>query len=128
MRQKAATGRGMCWAGDYVVKTNPKSKAWGDLLCATVMFFDETLEKFKLLYRDGKDELLYRDGKDEWVTGYQIDDNLDHEEGYKLQDKVAAEGEPWTEDAQRKIKTYGEYCVQYVGIKRKWGPTTLKNP
>ena len=94
----------------------PNQPRGGDLLCATVMFFDEALEKFKLLYRNGQDE---------WVSGYQIDDNLDHEDGYQLHDKVAAVQQPWHKDAQRKIKTYGEYCVQYVGC-RKWGPATKK--
>ncbi len=80
------------------------------------MFFDEALEKYKLLYRDGRDE---------WVSGEQIDDNLEHEDGYNLQDKVGPVKEPWHRDAQRKIKTYGEYCVQYVGT-HKWGPTAAR--
>ena len=96
----------------------PNQPRGGDLLCATVMFYDEALEKFKLLYRSGQDE---------WVSGYQIDDNLDHQEGYNLQEKVAAVGEPWHRDAQRKIKSYGEYCVQDVGA-RKWGPTLPQKP
>ena len=96
----------------------PKQPRGGDLLCGTVMFYDETLEKFKLLYRSGQDE---------WVTGYQIDDNLDHQEGYNLQERVAAVGEPWHKDAQRKIKSYGEYCVRDVGA-RKWGPTQPQIP
>ncbi len=96
----------------------PNTTRGGQLLCATVMFYDETLEKFKLLYRDGKDE---------WVSGFQIDEELDHEKGYTLQQKVASIGEAWHRDAQRKIKEYGPYCVRYVGI-RKWGPTNSNNP
>jgi hypothetical protein len=38
----------------------PNQNRGGGLLCGTVMFFDEALEKFKLFYRDGKDE---------WVSG-----------------------------------------------------------
>lgn len=82
------------------------------------MFFDEPLEKYKLLYRDGRDE---------WVSGEQIDDNLEHEHGYKLQDTVGPVKEPWHRDAQRKIQTYGEYCVKYVGS-HQWGPTPPKTP
>jgi hypothetical protein len=82
------------------------------------MFFDEALEKYKLLYRDGSDE---------WVSGEKIDDNLEHEEGYNLQDKIGPVKEPWHRDAQRKIKTYGEYCVQYVGT-HKWGSSPAITP
>jgi hypothetical protein len=96
----------------------PKQPRGGDLVCGTVMFYDEPLEKYKLLYRDGRDE---------WVSGEQIDDNLEHEHGYNLQDKVGPVKEPWHRDAQRKIKTYREYCVQYVGT-HKWGPTPAKTP
>ena len=38
------------------LKPIPHQKRGGNLVCATVMFFDEALEKFKLLYRDGTDE------------------------------------------------------------------------
>ncbi len=56
----------------------PNATRGGEFVCGTVMFYDEALEKFMLLYRDGKDE---------WVSGYQIDEELDHEEGYTLQQK-----------------------------------------
>ena len=96
----------------------PKQTRGGDLVCGTVMFFDEPLEKYKLLYRDGRDE---------WVSGEQIDDNLEHEHGYKLQDTIGPVKEPWHKDAQRKIQTYGEYCVKYVGS-HQWAPTPPKTP
>ena len=96
----------------------PNQPRGGDLVCGTVMFFDEALEKYKLLYRDGRDE---------WVSGEKIDDNLEHEEGYNLQDKIGPVKEPWHRDAQRKINTYGEYCVKYVGT-LKWGSSPTQIP
>ena len=96
----------------------PNQPRGGDLVCGTVMFFDEALEKYKLLYRDGRDE---------WVSGEKIDDNLEHEEGYNLQDKIGPVKEPWHRDAQRKINTYGEYCVKYVGT-LKWASSPTQIP
>ncbi len=98
----------------------PNATRGGDHVCGTVMFYDEALEKFKLLFRDGKDE---------WVSEYAIDEELDHEEGYTLQQKIGPVGQAWHKNAQHKIKEYGTYCVRvrYVGT-RKWGPTNSYNP
>jgi hypothetical protein len=51
--------------------TDPPATRGGKLVCATIMFFDETLEKYKLLYRDGTDG---------WVSGYRVDEELIHSE------------------------------------------------
>jgi hypothetical protein len=70
---------------------DPKAKATrgGKLFCATVMYYDETLERYKLLYRDATDE---------WVSGYQIDEESEHLPGYTLAQKVGPIQEPWHPD------------------------------
>jgi hypothetical protein len=77
----------------------------GRLVCVTIMFYDETLEKYKLLYRDGTDE---------WVTDVRIDEKLFHSEMYTLEQKVQPISEPWHPHTQRKIQSYGMYCARNV--------------
>ena len=47
MRQKEAPRHVLCWEGNFVYRNIPKTTR-GQLACATVMFFDETLEKFNI--------------------------------------------------------------------------------
>jgi hypothetical protein len=78
----------------------------GRLVCATIMFYDEALEKYKLLYRDGTDE---------WVTAHRIDEELLHSDMYTLEQKVNPIKEPWHPHTQRKIQSYGMFCARNVG-------------
>ncbi len=70
------------------------------------MFYDETLEKYKLLYRDATDE---------WVTVHRINEELIHSDMYTLEQKVNSIKEPWHPHTQRKIKSYGMFCARKVG-------------
>ena len=70
------------------------------------MFYDETLEKYKLLYRDATDE---------WVTSHRIDEELIHSDMYTLEQKVNPIKEPWHPHTQRKIQSYGMFCARNVG-------------
>jgi hypothetical protein len=65
------------------------------MVCATIIFFDETLEKYKLLYRDGTDE---------WVTAFRIDEELAHSEGYTLEHPHSVTGKNYL-----KNRTFGQY-------------------
>jgi hypothetical protein len=86
----------------------------GRLVCATIMYYDEVLEKFKLLYRDATDE---------WVVPKRIDDELIFAEKLTLEEKMIPIQEPWHPKTQLKIQSYGMFCARNVGP-----PPTEKRP
>jgi hypothetical protein len=71
-----------------------------DLRCATVMFYDRLLDKFKLLYRDGQES---------FVSGDEIDACAENNKTYTLADKVKPYKVPWSAIALSKIESYGMY-------------------
>jgi hypothetical protein len=85
---------------------DPPAARGGRLVCATIMFYDETLEKYKILYRDGTDE---------WVTDVRIDEEILHSDEYTLEQKISPIQEPWHPFTERKIQSYGMYCARNVG-------------
>jgi hypothetical protein len=70
------------------------------------MFYDEMLEKYKLLYRDATDE---------WVVPKRIDDELIFAEKLTLEEKMIPIKEPWHPRTQLKIQSYGMFCARNVG-------------
>jgi hypothetical protein len=85
---------------------DPPAKRGGRLVCATIMFYDETLEKYKILYRDGTDE---------WVTDVRIDEEILHSDMYTLEQMINPIKEPWHPFTERKIQSYGMYYARNVG-------------
>jgi hypothetical protein len=86
----------------------------GRLVCATIMYYDEVLEKYKLLYRDATDE---------WVVPKRIDDELEFADKLTLEEKRIPIQEPWHPKTQLKIQSYGMFCARNVGP-----PPTEKRP
>ena len=76
-----------------------------DLRCATVMFYDRLLDKFKLLYRDGQES---------FVSGEEIDACAENNKTYTLADKVKPYNAPWSAIALTKIESYGMYRARNV--------------
>jgi hypothetical protein len=76
-----------------------------DLRCATVLFYDRLLDKFKLLYRDGQES---------FVSGDEIDACAQNNKIYTLADKVKPCKAPWSALALSKIESYGMYRARNV--------------
>jgi hypothetical protein len=70
------------------------------------MFWDAPTERYKILFRDGKDA---------WVTGEAIDEAIAFHSTYSDLDKAEAAKEKWSKAVTATLLQYGMYCAKHVG-------------
>jgi hypothetical protein len=90
---------------EYMWRSVKNRDTDSDLRCATVMYYDRLLEKYKLLYRDGQES---------FVSGDEIDACAENNKTYTLADKVTPYNAPWSAIALSKIESYGMYRARNV--------------
>jgi len=94
-----------CTGMDLLWKV-PRSTNPGNLRWVTVMFWDAQTERYKILFRDGKDA---------WVTGEAIDEAIAFNSTHSDLDRAEAAKEKWSPAVTATLLQYGMYTAKNVG-------------
>jgi hypothetical protein len=108
------TGMDLLWKVPR--STNPSNLRW-----VTVMFWDSTTERYKILFRDGTDA---------WVTGEAIDEAIAFNAMHSDLDKANAAKEKWSPAVTATLRQYGMYSAKNVGpqsFQNNQGGTAMLN-